>query len=146
MAAGARLLAAACMCTPSGATTEHSRRGTIPFKADVTEGADGAAYMAIELNAPTAVVGVSFASIFAKMASLAQLDRGWSLLDPATHVFTKREYSANPVLRYFAADRSFYLIALFANVPNRSRTDGHGLGGAKGPKKRLGSSSCCFVE
>ena len=61
--------------------------GFAAFKAAVTRGPDGG-YMAIELNAPASVVGVSFASIFAKTPS-SDLSKGWALLDPSVHVFTK---------------------------------------------------------
>ena len=61
--------------------------GFAAFKAAVTRGPDGG-YMAIELNAPASVVGVSFASIFARTPS-SDLSKGWALLDPSVHVFTK---------------------------------------------------------
>ena len=123
---------------PSLRTWERAVALTLPpgyaaFKAAVTRGPDGG-YMAIELNAPPAIAGASFASIFAKSASAADLSTGWALLDPRLHVFTKARYSANPVLRYFPADGYFYLITLFSDVPNRTRA-----GEAR-------DAPCCYVE
>jgi hypothetical protein len=61
------------------------------WNTDVTEGPGGYSFMAIELNAPADIVGNPFTSVFAKTTS-DDLSRGWELLDPTTHVYTKERY------------------------------------------------------
>jgi hypothetical protein len=91
--------------------------GYVAFNTDVTAGPGGFSYMAIELNAPKAIVGNPFTSVFARTQS-EDLSRGWELLDPTTHVYTKARYSACPTLRYFEEDQFFYMTTLFGEIRN----------------------------
>ena len=73
------------------------------------DGSDSSYTMAIELGSPSDIVGVRFTSVFARSANL---DAGFTLLDPTTHVYTKAEYSACPTIRKFG--EYFYVCTLFA--------------------------------
>ena len=77
----------------------------------------GGHVMAIELGKPSSFVGVPFTSVFAQRSIDSggdDLSAGWSLLDPATHVYTKAEVSACPTIRYNDVDDYYYVVTLFA--------------------------------
>ena len=77
--------------------------------------------MAIELGNPVSVVGVPFSTAFAVCFRCGtDLSRGWSLLDPVTHLFTKARYNACPTIRFI--DPYFYLLTLFDNLGGKFST------------------------
>jgi hypothetical protein len=128
--------------------------GYVAFNTDVTAGPGGYSFMAIELNAPAAIVGVPFTTVFAKTPSL-DLSTGWTLLDPTTHVYFKARYSACPTIRYFEEDQYFYMTTLFGGVPNGSKPwpDPPAVSSAGGQfssqplttSDSSGGYPCCFV-
>jgi hypothetical protein len=55
--------------------------------------------LAIELGGPAKLVGERFTSVFAvckECAVTGDLSKGWTVLDPTTHVYIKAHYSACP--------------------------------------------------
>ena len=77
--------------------------------------ADGRYVMAIEVGAPTKVVGVPFTIRFAESKDL----KDWKLL-PESRVYSKEKYTACPALRYVAG--RFYMIYLEARPGPRYET------------------------
>ena len=68
-------------------------------------GGNGSYVMAIELQAPSSVVGVPFSTAFAVCDGCgSDLSGGWRLLDAGTHLFTKARYNACPTIRYVPTD------------------------------------------
>eukprot|EP00729_Bicosta_minor_P015843 gene15843-3848_t len=57
------------------------------------------------LGTPEPLIGVRFTSVFAVCESCAEpagdLSKGWSVLDPDTHIYRKDRYSACPTIRYY---------------------------------------------
>jgi hypothetical protein len=81
-------------------------------------GGNGSYVMAIELQAPSSVVGVPFSTAFAVCDGCgSDLSGGWRLLDAGTHLFTKARYNACPTIRYVPTDGYYYLLTLFDSVP-----------------------------
>lgn len=74
------------------------------------DGDDSSFTMAIEIGKPADIVGAGFTSVFARSTDL---ESGFTLLDPAVHVYTKAEYSACPTIRKFGA--YFYVATLFSS-------------------------------
>ena len=81
------------------------------FNNAVTRHEDGSGFtMAIELGAPSAIVGSSFTSVFARVVGNDPSQR-FQLLDPTKHVYTTSEYSACPTIRQYG--NYFYVFTLF---------------------------------
>eukprot|EP01051_Picozoa_sp_SAG22_P007768 SAG22_NODE_559_length_9115_cov_4.969720_2_plen_348_part_00 len=88
-------------------------------------GGDGSFVMAIELQAPAAVVGTAFSTAFAlcDRCGPGRLATGWKLLNASNHLFTKARYNACPTIRYLESDGYYYLLTLFDDVPPGSTFD-----------------------
>lgn len=90
------------------------------FNTSPTKGIVGgrdAYVLAIELGSPAELIGVRFTSVFAvcfACATTGDLSTGWTVLDPARHIYTRSRYSACPTIRWFAG--YFYLVTLFEDI------------------------------
>ena len=80
------------------------------FNNAVTKNDKGGYTMAIELGAPSDIVGTGFTSVFAEVEG-NDLSTGFQLLDPFKHVYTPAEYSACPTIRHYGS--YFYVFTLF---------------------------------
>ena len=67
--------------------------------------------MAIELGAPSSVVGDRFTMVFAATAA-AEPTSGWQLLPVNQFVYNTAYYSACPTIRYLPQDGNFYMAYL----------------------------------
>lgn len=122
---------------PSNGTHLWTAFNTSPTRAKLN--GEDVFVLAIELGGPAKLVGVRFTSVFAvckECAVTGDLSKGWTVLDPTTHIYIKAHYSACPTLRYY--DGYFYLITVLENLPN-----------PKGPKcnsKSTAGWSSCLAE